>query len=258
MKNNLKVSIVQSELIWQDIDANLSMFTRKLQHISDTHLIVLPEMFTTGFTMDVSGVAESMNGKAMLWLKQTASDLKCAVCGSFIAKEGEKVYNRHIWMRSDGTYDYYDKRHLFRMAGENNHYTAGERRVVVELHGWRILLQTCYDLRFPVFSRNRGDYDAVVYVANWPEVRCEPWIKLLDARALENQAYVIGVNRVGKDGNGIVYSGDSAVIHPKGNKLSSVKPHEDTIETVEISMEELQSFRAAFPVQLDADSFTLL
>jgi len=257
---DLRVTIVQSELAWEDIDANLAMFSNKLKGLapSSTDLIVLPEMFSTGFTMNVKAVAENMDGKALQWLKKTASEKKCVVTGSLVIKEEGHFYNRLIWMRADGTYEKYNKRHLFRMGEENNTYTAGNKRIIVELKGWKICPLVCYDLRFPVWSRQpQPGYDCLIYVANWPEVRSYPWKHLLIARAIENQAYVVGVNRIGKDGNDMQHSGDSAVINAKGMIISKTKPNEESVETITISHKELQDFRKVFPVAMDADKFRI-
>lgn len=266
---DLKVTIVQASLAWEDIDANLAMFSDKLKVVQPdvTDLIVLPEMFSTGFTMNASGVAESMDGKAVQWMKKTAAEKNCVVTGSLVIKEDGKYYNRLIWMLPDGKYEVYDKRHLFRMAKEQNTYTIGNKRIIVNLKGWKICPLVCYDLRFPVWSRNvplntEGSpndnvYDCLIYVANWPEVRNHPWKQLLLARAIENQVYVVGINRVGKDGNGVPHTGDSAVINAKGIIISKTKANEESVETVSLSAKELEDFRKVFPVALDADKFSI-
>ncbi|MFN5459576.1 MAG: amidohydrolase [Bacteroidota bacterium] len=263
----LRVTIIQTELFWEDVDRNLSHFTDKISTISETtDLIVLPEMFTTGFTMNPEKNAEHINGKGFNWMIETARKKNCVVCGSISVSDENKFFNRLYWVRPDGTFNFYNKRHLFRMAGEDKHYQCGSEQVIVELKGWKINLQICYDLRFPVYSRNRWDsknnfsaeYDLMLYVANWPEVRSHPWNTLLLARAIENQCFVVGVNRIGADGNGIAHSGNSAVINPRGELLSKVNPHEDKTETVEIDINYLHEFRKQFPVGMDADDFNLL
>ncbi|PCJ89675.1 MAG: nitrilase family protein [Flavobacteriales bacterium] len=273
---NLTVTIIQTPLHWESIDQNLEMFSIKLAQITEqTNLIVLPEMFTTGFSMNSEKLAEGMEGKSMQWIAEKAKEKNCVITGSLIIKENGYYYNRLIWMRSDGTYEAYDKRHLFRFANENDHYSAGEKRLIVDLNGWKICPLICYDLRFPVWSRNvdlipqlphlktkeeeqrRSAYDCLLYIANWPEPRRTAWQTLLQARAHENQCYVIGVNRIGKDGNGISYSGDSAVIDAKGNVISKTKTCEESIETVELNWRKLEDFRKKFPVGLDADEFEL-
>ena len=259
MTKDLKVTIVQTSLVWEDIDANLAAFSEKLDIIgqSASDLIVLPEMFNTGFTMNASLVAEPMNSKTMEWMAKLSSQKKCAITGSMVIKEGGNYYNRLIWMRPDGTSEYYNKRHTFRMAEENKTYASGNKKLIVEMEGWRICPLVCYDLRFPVWSRNTGDYDLLIYVANWPDRRCHAWRSLLIARAIENQAYVVGVNRIGKDGKDIEYSGYSVVLNPKGEPISSSKPIVESIETITLSYTELENYRKEFPVGLDADKFRI-
>ncbi|MBA3706782.1 MAG: amidohydrolase, partial [Bacteroidetes bacterium] len=215
---DLKITIIQSNLHWENKEKNLEMFSKKIAAITDaTDLIVLPEMFTTGFSMNPKKFAEIMSGPTIEWLKQKAREKKCVITGSFIAEENGNYFNRLVWMNSDGTYNTYDKRHLFRMADEHNHYNFGKSKLVVELKGWKICPLVCYDLRFPVWSRNvKSEYDVLIYVANWPERRNHHWRTLLLARAIENQCYSIGVNRIGADGNSIAHSGDSTVIDPRG------------------------------------------
>jgi predicted amidohydrolase len=257
---DLRITIVQTALNWEDIDANIAMFSAKLAGIApaSTDLIVLPEMFSTGFTMNVNKVAEDMNGKAVEWMKKTAAEKKCVITGSLVIKENGHFYNRLVWMRLDGSMEIYDKRHLFRMGEENNTYTAGKKRIMVMLKDWKICPLVCYDLRFPVWSRNNEGYDCLIYVANWPEVRSYPWKQLLIARAIENQSFVVGVNRIGKDGNDMAHSGDSAMINAKGQIISHAKVNEESIETVTISHKELEEFRKVFPVAMDADKFKMI
>ena len=254
---NLKITIVQADLVWENIDANLKKFETRLQNINNTDLIVLPEMFNTGFSMNSIKLAENFKTKTFHWLQEKAEQKKAAIVTSFIVKENKKYYNRLHWINPDGSYHIYNKRHLFRMANEHNYYTPGETELIVNYKSWKIKPLVCYDLRFPVWSRNKQDYDALIYVANWPERRSKPWKILLKARAIENQAYVIGVNRVGRDGNNVIFSGDSAIINPYGEKISTIKPHDDTHETINISMQELIQFRKKFPVHLDADKFNI-
>lgn len=256
--DDLKITIIQSDLVWESPTENFVAFGEKLEVLEEpTDLIILPEMFNTGFSSKNPEISESMDGPTVSWMKETAAKMKAVIVGSVIILEDEKTYNRMIWMRPDGTFETYDKRHLFAFAGEDEHFTAGTERKIVELKGWKICLQVCYDLRFPVFARNTNDdrYDLLLYVANWPAARRFPWSQLLIARAIENQCYVAGVNRVGLDGNDIDYSGDSAVIDPKGEEISSVEPSVETAETVQLSWEELEAFRAKFPVLNDADDF---
>lgn len=255
---DLRVTIVQSMLHWEDEEANRAMFSERLATLQGkTDLVLLPEMFTTGFTMRSTDLAETMAGETVQWMKDQAKDLSAAIYGSVIIAGGGKRFNRGLFVQPDGTVTTYDKRHLFRFANENEHYAPGDRRVVVEWQGWRILLQICFDLRFPVFSRDRGDYDAALYVANWPEARRFPWSQLLIARAIENQCYVAGVNRVGMDGKGIHYSGDSVVIDPRGATIAQVEPSVEGMTTVTLGHAALQDFREKFPVGMEADDFDL-
>ena len=243
------------------------MFSEKISSIKEeTDLIVLPEMFSTGFTMNNKAMAETMKSKTAEWIRKTAKEKNCVVTGSLIIEEKKKYYNRLIWMMPDGKYKTYDKRHLFRYAGEEKYYAAGKKKLIVELNGWKICPLVCYDLRFPVWSRNKissqkskvkSDYDLLLYVANWPERRNHPWKTMLMARAMENQAYVVGVNRVGNDGNNIYHSGDSAAINFKGEILSKTKAHEESVETITLSRKDLDDWRKTFPAWMDADKFSV-
>jgi predicted amidohydrolase len=234
------------------------MFSEKLAATAPaTDLIVLPEMFTTGFSMDASPLAEPAEGPTLHWMQEEAAKHQAVITGSVIVREGDSFYNRLFWVRPDGTYDQYDKRHLFRMANEHHTYTSGSEKIIVELKGWNICPLVCYDLRFPVWSRNTDSrYDLLLYVANWPKPRSNAWSILLQARAIENLAYVVGVNRVGSDANNHPYSGDSAIIHPKGHKLLETTEAEG-VHTITLSRQELVDFRESFPAHLDADTFTL-
>lgn len=254
---DLRVTLVQSHLHWEDAAENRALFATKFKGLQGaTDLVVLPEMFTTGFTMRSRELAEGMDGRTAAWMKEQAKELDAALYGSVIIREGDHCYNRGLFVTPDGKVTSYNKRHLFRFAKETDHYTAGTERVVVEWRGWRILLQICFDLRFPVFARNRGDYDAILYVANWPEVRRYPWSHLLIARAIENQCYVVGVNRVGQDGNGHLYSGDSAAIDPRG-AVQGMEPSREGCLHARFDRLALDDFRAKFPVALEADAFSL-
>jgi omega-amidase len=267
---SLKITTIQSELHWENAAKNLAMFSEKIASIKEaTDVIVLPEMFTTGFTMNAKTLAETMDGKTVAWMKQQAKNKDAVIVGSLIITENNLFFNRLIWAQPDGKIHTYDKRHLFRMANEHEFYSAGNSRIVVEWKGWKICPLICYDLRFPVWSRNKSithhtphttnhispSYDCLIYVANWPEARKTPWSKLLEARAIENQVYVVGVNRVGLDGKEISYSGNSAVIDPKGNVISNITEHQNHIQTIELNREELDDFRTKFPVVLDGDDF---
>ncbi|WP_161889880.1 amidohydrolase [Pontibacter russatus] len=255
---DLRVTIVQTQLHWQDAGANRTMFSGKLAAAApQTDLIVLPEMFTTGFSMEAAALAEEAEGPTLSWMQQEARKHRAVVTGSVMVQGQGKFFNRLYWVRPDGSHALYDKRHLFRMAKEHHTYTAGTERLIVELNGWSICPLVCYDLRFPVWSRNTGSgYDLLLYVANWPQARSLAWRTLLQARAIENLAYVVGVNRVGTDGNNHPYSGDSAIIHPKGHHLLETSQAEG-VHTVTLSKQELTDFREAFPAHRDADGFQL-
>jgi len=245
-------------LHWEDAAANRAMFAEKLAALKGTtDIVVLPELFTTGFSMRSQELAETMAGATVAWMREQARSVDAAIYGSAIISEGGMYFNRGLFVEPSGKITVYDKRHLFRFADETDHYSAGKERVVVEWLGWRILLQVCFDLRFPVFARNRGDYDAILYVANWPEARRYPWSQLLIARAIENQCYVIGQNRVGMDGKGIHYSGDSVVIDPRGAVIGSVEPSHEGTTTVALDWNALADFREKFPVAKEADDFEL-
>lgn len=252
---NLKVTLIQSELAWEDIDSNLAEFDAKIASIEkETHLVVLPEMFPTGFSMNAADLAQGMDGSAVQWIQKKSSDIGVDIVGSIIINEGGKYYNRLVWAKPDGEIFTYDKRHLFRMAGEEKVYSAGSKNITVELNGWRIRPFICYDLRFPAWTRNIGNtFDILIVIANWPEKRSNHWKLLLQARAVENQCYVIGVNRVGTDGNGLSYSGDSAVIDPWGTVIFQ-KSNQVCIHTAELSYNVLNTSRKDFPVWMDADN----
>ena len=256
---NLKITIFQGYLFWENIDKNLQNISLRLTGIREkTDLIVLPEMFNTGFTMSVDSLAEPMNGKTMQWMQTVAKKYDCVVTGSLIIKDGGNYYNRLIWMHTDGTFVYYDKRHLFTLAKENEIYTPGNERLIVELKGWKICPVICYDLRFPIWLRNSGTaYDLLLIVANWPEKRSLHWRTLIPARAVENQSYVIGVNRVGHDGNEVYHSGDSTCIGPNGDVIYYKRDEED-VYTFSINADELTRIRHAMPFLKDADNFKIL
>jgi predicted amidohydrolase len=254
----MKVTIIQSNLYWEDKVRNLEFFEKQIVSIKDlTDLIVLPEMFTTGFSMKPERFSEPENGITLQKMQTWAKAKDAAIVGSFIVEEDGKFYNRAYFVFPDGHYQYYNKRHLFRMAKEDEHYTPGTEKLIVEYQSWRILLLVCYDLRFPVWSRNENNYDIAIYVANWPERRSEPWKTLLKARAIENLSYVIGVNRIGDDGNNISHSGDSAIIDFKGDVLSKTKAKEIAVETVQLDQKALNDFRTKFPAHFDADDFQI-
>jgi omega-amidase len=256
---NLTITFLQADLRWQHPAANRDHLAQRLTSLATTtDLIVLPEMFTTGFSMEAAALAEPMDGPTVAWMRGQATFYNAVVTGSVIIEEDGQYYNRLLWVRPDGSLSYYDKRHLFTMAGEHNVYTSGRQQLVEEWRGWRICPLVCYDLRFPVWSRNQADnpYDLLLYVANWPATRRSAWVALLRARAIENVAYTLGVNRMGTDGLGHAYAGDSALLDMQGNYLVQVSNLETTM-THTITRAPLQEFRARFPALHDADLFEL-
>lgn len=253
---DLTVTLVQSDIVSDNPAANLDNLAMLAARAEPSDLLVLPEVFTTGFHPKARQHAETAQGPVHQWLSSLSARLNAVVTGSVVMHEAGRYTNRLLWAAPEGQPLHYDKRHLFRMAGEHQRYAPGERRVIAELEGWRFLLQVCYDLRFPVFSRNRGDYDAIVYVANWPAARHDHWCALLKARAIENLCYVIGVNRVGRDAYGQDYAGGSVVISPKGELLADAGDIEQVVST-RLSAQALLIYREQFPAHLDADSFTL-
>ncbi|MEO0627247.1 MAG: amidohydrolase [Bacteroidota bacterium] len=258
MKENLNISLIQSDIIWQQPDENLKRYEEKIASLRGrTDLVILPEMFTTGFSMDAADLAERMNGKSVQWLQEQASKLNAATCASLIIEEAGRYFNRFVFAHPNGGLDTYDKRHLFAMAGEHEHYQAGKKRQVIDYQGWRILPQICYDLRFPVYSRNDLDYDLLVYVANWPDQRAYDWRTLLRARAIENQAYVAAVNRVGDDANGHHYQGNSCVIDPAWRHVLVEMSHTEGVCRQNISAEHLKKARQKLPFLKDRDSFDI-
>ncbi|MGA8018177.1 MAG: amidohydrolase [Desulfobacterales bacterium] len=255
---DLTVTLIQTELDWEDVAANLRRFDRLIDSLQvATDLIVLPEMFTTGFSMNAAALAENMSGRAVGWLGETARHTAAAVVGSIIVVDDGRFYNRLCWASPDGKLATYDKKHLFRYAGEDRVYAAGGASLLVELKGWRIRPFICYDLRFPVWTRNTNrTYDLALFVANWPQRRAEHWKVLLQARAIENQSYVIGVNRIGTDGNGLYHSGDSSVIDPIGTILFR-SAHAPCVFTLPLERDRLDDYRQSFPAWKDADQFLL-
>ncbi len=256
MEKELHLSLVQANIVWEDIAANLTHYTTLCEGIESSDVVILPEMFQTAFTMQPQKVAEQMEGASMEWMAQLAARVNGVVTGSLVIQEGEHFFNRLIWMLPNGTYQYYDKRHLFRMVGEEQVFQAGQKRLLVEWKGWRICPMICYDLRFPVWSRNRNDYDVAIYIANWPNQRSYPWMQLLKARAIENLAYVVGVNRVGHDQDSHYYSGHSCVNNYKGEVQTLLQHKEGLIER-HIAYDALQQFRTSFPAWMDADDFEI-
>jgi predicted amidohydrolase len=256
----LRVSLLQAELHWQDPAANRARFDERLREVApgSADVVILPEMFTTGFSMDSATLAEPVAGPTAQWLQAWSRRLDAAVTGSVMTREGDRCVNRLWFATPEGALHRYDKRHLFRMAGEHEHFAAGRETLVVQFRGWRIAPLVCYDLRFPVWSRRRDgfDYDLLVYVANWPARRAYAWRQLLIARAIENQSYVVGVNRIGTDGNGIAHDGDSAAHDFLGQPIATLGGAAATT-TVSLELDALREFRERFPAHLDADRFTL-
>lgn len=252
---NLTVSLIQTKLAWEAPEENRAQLGEQIDMLPATDLVVLPEMFTTGFSMNALANAEPVGGPTEDWMREIAGRRDCAVSGSIAVRVGDAVFNRMLFVSAENT-TAYDKRHLFRMANEHQRYAAGDKQVIVPWRGWRINLQVCYDLRFPVWMRNRDDYDLLLCVANWPAKRSYHWRQLLIARAIENQAGVVGVNRVGSDANGLDYSGDSMAITADGKILADPGDMR-TAETVEFDWEAQQTYREKFPCHMDADSFSL-
>lgn len=255
---DLIITLFQSDLAWEDIDTNISAFDEKISRLSGQRdLIILPEMFPTGFSINAVSLAEPMDGAVVKWLTNTARRYQVNITGSMIIVEDNRYFNRLIWARPDGELLTYDKRHLFRYADEHKTYTAGNRHLTISLNGWKIRPFICYDLRFPVWTRNTDNScDLAIFIANWPQARAAHWKILLTARAIENQSFVIGVNRVGTDGNGLEYSGDSSVIDPTGQVLFQAA-YQKTVHTSRLSYNDLDAYRQSFPALKDADRFQI-
>jgi omega-amidase len=255
----MTITLLQTNLFWEDQTANLAHFNQLIANIDTaTDLIILPEMFTTGFSMRPESLAEPTEGLAWQYMRQWAQTKDAAICGSIIAHENGRYYNRLIWMQPDGQYFTYDKRHLFGLANENQHYSAGEHKLIVTWRGWRICPLICYDIRFPVWSRNVEDYDMLIYVANFPTRRIKAWNSLLVARAIENQCFAVGVNRIGVDGNDIPHSGDSSIIDYEGNLLFYQSEGKEICYTMSLDKSDLLNFRQNLPFLKDKDSFIIL
>lgn len=260
MQENLHVTLIQSHLYWENVTANLAMFEEKIALLPQkTDLIILPEMFSTGFTMNAPQLAEFMNQTTCKWLQKQAEKTQAVIIGSIIIKENNYFYNRLLWAEPSGEIDYYDKRHLFSFAGEDKVFMAGKRKIIKSCKGWNICPMICYDLRFPVWSRNvHLAYDVLIYVANWPNARLKAWDILLQARAIENQAYCIGVNRTGMDGNGLPYDGNSAVYNFKGETIVKIENGEEKVVQVILDKAGLQEYRNKFTAHMDADKFEII
>lgn len=257
MSNSLTVALIQTSLIWENPEANRKYIEQKVNTINSVDLIVLPEMFTSGFTMNASEVAETMDGKTISWLKDLARLKQAAIVGSLVISENNTYYNRLVCVEPSGKISQYDKRHTFTLAGEHKVYTAGTDKLILDYKGWKICPMVCYDLRFPVWARNIEDYDLLLYVANWPKVRIDAWDTLLKARSVENMAYCIGVNRVGLDGNNYEYSGHSAAYDVLGNRIDSIPESKEAIEIITLEKEHIKKYREKLGFLKDRDSFNL-
>ncbi|NLP57178.1 amidohydrolase [Lutibacter sp. B1] len=256
---NLTIALIQSDLIWHNPEQNRINFTKKIHRINNyVDVIILPEMFTTGFSMNPQHISETMQGKTLKWMQRTASEKNAAIAGSIIIFENDNYYNRFLFVHPSGEIDYYDKRHLFTLAGEDKIYTAGVEKVINEYKGWKICPQVCYDLRFPVWARNVENYDVLLYVANWPKVRIKAWNALLQARAIENMCYTVGVNRVGIDENEFEYDGHSAVYNCLGEIITSVNESEEVTVISTLNKNHIHEIRNKLNFLNDKDSFKFL
>lgn len=252
----LKITIIQPDIIWENPQANLAKYSRLVKKIKETDVIILPEMFTTGFSMEPEKLKESMNGLSIEWMTKVAAEQNAAVVGSLIIEEDKHIFNRALWIFPDGKIEKYDKHHLFTMGQEPFHYSPGKEKIIIEFKGWKFCPLICYDLRFPVWARNLEDYDVLLFMANWPSSRHHTWKNLLVSRAIENQSYCFGINRVGTDGNGLDYNGDSTCISPKG--FAEFMGEEENVQTFTISYSELHNFRKSFPLLNDRDNFKII
>lgn len=258
---DLTFTFIQANLAWEDIKTNLANFDQKINEIRETtDLIILPEMFNTGFSINPEGIAEKPGGRTFRWMQEKAAEKNAAIAGSVLTDENGKYFNRFFWVNPDGTFNQYDKKHLFRLGKEWQVFTAGTKKTIIDFKGWKILPLVCYDLRFPVWSKNRlidgaYEYDLLIYVANWPVPRVYAWKQLLIARAIENLAYVVGVNRVGKAAGNIDHSGESMLVDALGHEIAKAKPHEEEIITATISKTELEEKRKNLPFAMDWDAF---
>ncbi len=259
MQNELKVAAIQANLIWENSQENLNSFESKIQQLEqDIDLVVLPEMFSTGFTMKPDSVAEQMDGNTIRWMIKTATSNDIAIVGSVVIKEGDNFYNRAVFVHPNGNIETYDKRHSFSLAGEDEAYTSGTEKLIVDYKGWKIFPLICYDLRFPVWSRFTDNYDALIYMANWPKPRIDAWNSLLKARAIENMSYCIGVNRIGEDGNGYVFNGHSACYDVLGTQIATTNEGEEAILRCTLSKSELTKTREKLNFLNDRDQFQII
>lgn len=258
MSENLNIALIQTELVWEQPEQNRTDLSKKIDALkSPVDIIVLPEMFTSGFTMNPSHVFETMQGETVAWLKSVAAEKQAAITGSMVIKEDGHYYNRMLFVHPDGAIDQYDKRHTFTFAGEDKVYSSGTKKITVDYKGWTICPLICYDLRFPVWARNVENYDVLIYVANWPASRMVAWDTLLKARAIENMSYCVGVNRVGKDDNNHDYSGHSAVYDVLGNRIDTIPLEKEAVEIVSLKKEHIQQNRSKFNFLADQDQFSI-
>jgi predicted amidohydrolase len=258
MQEQLKIVLIQSDLVWENPEENRKQFAEKIKQIKQSvDVIVLPEMFSSGFTMNPNQVAETMNGETILWMKEVAKRSDSAICGSLVISENNNYHNRFVFVTPKGDLQHYDKRHTFTLAGEHKVYMAGSKRLMVHYKGWKIFPLICYDLRFPVWARNTDDYDVIMYVANWPKPRVDAWDALLKARAIENMSYCVGVNRVGFDANGYEYVGHSAVYNGLGECITDFEPSKEQTKCVTLDKNHLQTIRQKLKFLDDRDAFTL-
>ena len=258
MKNNLNITLIQSDLFWENVNSNLSSFEKLISNIKVTDIILLPEMFNTSFCPQSNYLAESMDGKTISWMKKISKTKNCDIAGTLMVKEDDKVFNRLVWISKNGIVYTYDKHHLFSLIKEEKYITKGKERLIVEVEGWIICPLICYDLRFPVFSRNDVEYDVLIYLANWPVKRIDAWDTLLKARSIENQCYTIGVNRAGEDVNKIPFNGHSKVFDAFGKELFSATENKEEVLQFEISLDDLKLKRRQMNFLQDRDNFSLL
>ncbi|GGZ85165.1 amidohydrolase [Algibacter mikhailovii] len=256
MKTKLNIVLIQADLVWENPKQNRLNFTKKIEGLDEgVDLIILPEMFSSGFTMNASAVSETMSGPTVLWMQAMALKRDTAIMGSIVITEDNQFYNRLLFVEPSGKISYYDKRHTFTLVGEDKIYTAGNKKIILNYKGWKICPLICYDLRFPVWARNTEDYDVLIYVANWPKPRVSAWDALLKARAIENMCYCIGVNRVGLDGVQSEYSGHSAVYDVLGNEITAITPFEEQVESVTLEKRHIEAYRNKLKFLNDRDSF---
>lgn len=257
MKENLNITLVQSTIFWENTEKNIFHFSELISSIKHTDIILLPEMFNTAFSPNAHHLAENMSGETITWMQKIVTQKKCAIAGSIMVKENSKLYNRLIWISKNGDISTYDKRHLFSPTKEHEFLSKGNDRLIVEIDGWKICPLICYDLRFPVFSRNNVGYDVLIYLANWPIKRIDAWDTLLKARSIENQCYTIGVNRVGQDGNGVFFNGHSKVFNAVGEEINSAIENKEEILQVKICLSDLNIKRKKMNFLEDRDDFIL-